>query len=60
MRKSLDQLDELDHDQISGDYPDVFAALLPPDAARRHRRAWLAERGLSDEQIEEELKKFEQ
>ena len=45
-----------DIDQVSAEYSDLFAALLPPDQAARHRREWYHERkerhGWSDAEID--------
>lgn len=48
--------DPNDIDQVSAEYSDLFAALLPPDQAARHRREWYQERkerhGWTDAQVE--------
>ncbi len=45
-----------DIDQVSAEYSDLFAALLPPEQAAAHRRSWYQERqarhGWTDAQVE--------
>lgn len=45
--------------QVGAEYSDLFAALLPPDQAARHRRQWYQDRkdrhGWTDEEIEAQL-----
>ena len=51
--------DPNDINQVSAEYSDLFAALLPPEQAAAHRRSWYQERqtrhGWTDAQVEAHL-----